>query len=590
MQAPHPTPRESDTQACESDTAACESDTTTPESGTTAHTSDTAARGSGTGAHAVARGPARVAVEVDVEAREALVQPLDAAGAPLGSVERRPLADLARLDDTGPRWVWRHHRTYRSLLAAGVRIGRAHDVELVEGLLVGVDGAFGAPHGVAAAVARLRGEPVEPDPAPEEEDERLTLFGRAAPDPAAVLADVVAVHAAQQARLAADPRLRLLAAVESAGGIVAEEMRAEGLPWRRDVHDALLTEALGARPVGWERPPRLAALAAEIEAAFGRPLNPDSHVEVLRAFARVGIELPNTRSWVVRKVDHPAVAPLLAYKDLARLHAAHGWSWLDTWVEDGRFRPEYVVGGVVSGRWASRGGGALQIPKAVRGAVRADPGHVLVSADAAQLEPRILAAMAGDTALARTAGASDLYAELAAELFGAEGARDKAKIAVLSAIYGQTSGDAGVHLALLRRRFPAAVAVVEDAARTGEEGGLVRTWLGRTCPAAQPGDEVPGRARARGRFTRNFVVQGTAAEWALILLAELRGALHRTGNPARLVFFQHDEVLLHAPEGAAAETVELIAAASDTATRTLFGATEVRVPMDAAIVESYADK
>jgi len=586
--------RESDTPARESDTPARESDTSPRESDTPARESDTSARD-------VPRGPTRFAVEVDAEDRVALVQALDPAGAPLGAPRRVPYAEVARLDAANPRWVWRHHRTYRGLLAAGVRIGRAHDVELVEGILVGVDGAFGAPHGLAAAVARLRGEPVEPDPAPEDgEDERLTLFGRSTPDPARVLADVVAVHAVQQARLAADPRLRLLAAVESAGGIVAEEMRAEGLPWRRDVHDALLTEALGARPVGWERPPRLAALAAEIEAAFGRPLNPDSHVEVLRAFARVGVELPNTRSWVIKKVDHPAVAPLLAYKDLARLHAAHGWNWLDTWVKDGRFRPEYVVGGVVSGRWASRGGGALQIPKAVRGAVRADPGHVLVSADAAQLEPRILAAMAGDTALARAAGASDLYAGLAAELFGAEpsgaesprdgAAREKAKIAVLSTIYGQTAGDAGVHLALLRRRFPAAVAVVEDAARVGEEGGLVRTWLGRTCPAARPGDEVPARARARGRFTRNFVVQGTAAEWALVLLAELRGALHRAGNPARLVFFQHDEVLLHAPEHAAEAAAALVQEASDLATRTLFGATEIRVPMPAELVQAYSDK
>ena len=44
--------------------------------------------------------------------------------------------------------------------------------------------------------------------------------------------------------------------------------------------------------------------------------------------------------------------------------------WLDAWVDNGRFRPEYVVGGVVSGRWASRGGGALQIPRQIRGVHR----------------------------------------------------------------------------------------------------------------------------------------------------------------------------------------------------------------------------
>ncbi|MCE3550081.1 bifunctional 3'-5' exonuclease/DNA polymerase [Pseudonocardia sp. RS11V-5] len=535
----------------------------------------------------------RLAVHHDAERGVALVRPLDAAGAPVGPVH---MVVPAGLDLRGQRAVWRNARTYRALLAAGVRAERAHDVELVEGLLVGADGAFGAPHGLAAAAARLAGGPVPPDEEPEDAaDEPPALFRRAEPDPTATLDSVVAVHAAQQRRLAADPRLRTLAAAESAGGIVAEEMRAEGLPWRADVHDALLTEALGPRPTGHGRPPRLAALAAEVEAAFGRPVNPDSPAELLRAFARAGFELPSTRSWVIKRVDHPAVAPLLAYKDLARLHAAHGWNWLRTWVHEGRFRPEYVVGGVVSGRWATRGGGALQIPKTVRAAVRADDGCQLVVADAAQLEPRILAAIAADAALARAGGTerdSDLYAGLAAELFGPDvpNGRAKAKLAVLSAIYGQTSGDAGAHLALLRRRFPAAVAVVEEAARAGEEGRLVRSWLGRTCPPARPGDEVPARARARGRFTRNFVVQATAAEWALVLLAELRSRLGRAGNPSRLVFFQHDEVMLHGPADAAPEAAELVQAAADSATRTLFGATPVRVPMPARVVESYAEK
>ncbi|MBN9112558.1 MAG: bifunctional 3'-5' exonuclease/DNA polymerase [Pseudonocardia sp.] len=524
-----------------------------------------------------------------------LIQRLDEADAPLGPVTPVSAAELSALDRAAPRWVWRNPRTYRTLRAAGVRVTRAHDVELVEQLLVAAAGRFGAPHGLAAASARLAGLPETPDPPPDVDDEPPGLFRSTAPAGPETVAALVAVHAAQRQTLAADPRLSLLATAESAGGIVAEEMRADGLPWDPAVHDALLTEALGPRPAGYARPARLAALAEQVDAAFGRAVNPDSPAEVLRAFARVGVELPSTRSWLLKRVDHPAVAPLLAYKELARLHTAHGWSWLATWVRNGRFRPEYVVGGVVSGRWATRGGGALQIPKAVRAAVRADPGNRLVVADAAQLEPRILAAMAGDAALARAGGReqdSDLYAGLAHELFGASApdGRAKAKLAVLSAIYGQTSGDAGVHLALLRRRFPAAVEVVEAAARAGEEGRIVRSWLGRTSPAAQPGDEQPARARARGRFTRNFVVQATAAEWALVLLAELRASLHAAGDPARLVFFQHDEVLLHGPADGAEHAAQLVQDAADTATRRLFGDTPVRIPVPGRVVTSYAEK
>ncbi|WP_281032954.1 bifunctional 3'-5' exonuclease/DNA polymerase [Nocardia brevicatena] len=301
-------------------------------------------------------------------------------------------------------------------------------------------------------------------------------------------------------------------------------------------------------------------------------------------------------------MDHPAVAPLLAYKSLYRLYTAHGWSWLEQWVHGGRFRPEYLPGGTVSGRWTTNGGGALQIPKVIRRAIRADPGWSLVVADADQMEPRILAAVSRDPGLMEVAGrGEDLYADLAVRDFG--GDRAQAKLALLGAIYGQTSGDALTRLAGLRRRYPAAVAYVDDAARAGEEGRLVRTWLGRTCPpvsVASPDREDLSRenlgeygstsaARARGRFTRNFVVQGSAADWALLVLAGLRHAISRAGLRAELVFFQHDEVMVHCPSEEATRVAEMIATAADTAGRLTFGPTPVRFPFTTAVVECYGD-
>jgi DNA polymerase family A len=538
----------------------------------------------------------RVVLDPGTVERAPRLQRLTDDGAPVGPPETLPrLAAAAALEEAeAPRWVFARASSYRRLLATGVEVGRAHDVELVEGLLVAADGHHGAPHGLAAAVARLHGRAPAPDP-PTPDDGPPALFD---PNPAAdELTDIVAVHAAQQRTLAAaGPGMRLLAAAESAGMLVAEEMTAAGLPWRADVHDRLLVDLLGPRPVLGGRPPKLAALADAITAAFGgRAVNPDSPADLLRAFHRAGHELHSTRSWELRRIDHPAVAPLLEYKELARLHAAHGWAWLRTWVDEGRFRPEYVVGGVVSGRWASRGGGALQIPRALRAAVRADPGWRLVVADAAQLEPRVLAALSGDHALAPGGDDQydDLYTALADREFG--GDRAKAKLALLSAMYGQTSGGAGVLLASLRRRFPAAMAYVENAARAGEEGRLVRSHLGRTCPPAppatgSPAPEQPAAARARGRFTRNFVVQATAAEWALVLLAELRGLLRASGSPARLVFFQHDEVLLHTPAEAAEDTVAAVRTAAATAGRRLFGESPVRFPMQARVVEGYDER
>jgi len=524
-----------------------------------------------------------------------VLAPLDGAGPP------REVPDLVAAIGQWearhtPRWVWPSTaELYPRLLDRGLRVERCYDMELAEALLLGVEGHWGEPRSLASAAARLHGEPVPPDPPPRSAgDAQDALFSVEAPPPA--LSTLLQVYEHQRARCAAAPqpgRLNTLIAAESAGALLAAEMGHVGLPWRADVHRALLLDLLG-EPSPMGGPPRkLVELADRINEAFGSTtrVHPDSPAEVLRAFERLGITLANTRAWELRRIDHPVVPILIEYKELSRIWSAHGWAWLDQWVKHGRFRPEYIPGGVVSGRWATRGGGALQIPKVVRKAVVADPGWTFVVADAGQLEPRVLAAVSGDQRLAEAASAGDLYAALAAEAFG--GDRARAKVALLGAMYGQTGGQAVPALAALRRFYPAAWDHVEQAARTGETGGLVHTWLGRTCPPASvtfisSGYEEGGsRSRARGRFTRNFVIQGTAAEWALVLLARLRSAL--AGSAAQLVFFQHDEVVVHCPAGEAPAVSAAVHEASDEARRLLFGDTKVRFPLDVSIVDCYAD-
>ncbi|GAB3454430.1 bifunctional 3'-5' exonuclease/DNA polymerase [Streptomonospora sediminis] len=508
------------------------------------------------------------------------------------------------LDDTA--------QIYPALLDRGVRMSRCHDTTLVEALLLGYHGRFGEPHSLGAAWARLHGREVPADPAPaggEGADPQPTLFepdrSTLPPDadPIEALTEVYTDHQRRIAELPHPGRFALLAAVESAGALGAAEMAHAGVPWRADIHDAVLTEQLGPRPPAGTRPPVLADLAARICEAFGRTVNPDSPSQLLRAFEAIGHPVPSTRSWVLERVDHPVVPLLLRYKELARLHSAHGWAWLDNWVSRGRFRTDYVVGGVVSGRWATRGGGALQIPKVVRRAVVADPDWTLVCADAGQLEPRILAAVSGDSGLAAAGGSDDLYASLA-DSFG--GDRQRAKIALLAAMYGQTSGDAAQLLPRMRQSYPRAVEYVDSAARDGEEGRLVRSWLGRTCPppawgsasglfggagehTAAPSERA---ARERGRFTRNFVIQATAAEWALVLMAAVRRGLAELDTAhgrAQMVFFQHDELLLHVPRSLAQPAADTLRAAADEAAAMMFGDTPVRFPLDIAIVDRYSD-
>lgn len=541
------------------------------------------------------------------------VDPAAEPGTAPEAVEADGLPDFVREREAGedrPRWVWNDTRAcYPALLAAGVRVERCVDLRLSHAILR--HSALSASSRLAAAPAGPWDAPIDVDPEPAPAATALFDLDHREPD---APPSAAAEFAAQQEAVAgsADPRrLRLLLAAESAGALIAAEMRFAGLPYSAERHDRLLSDLLGPRP-GYGRPVVLEELAAAIRGSLDAPdLNPDSPPDLLKALQRAGLMATSTRSWELKRIEHPVIEPLLQYKKLSRLLSANGWSWLDAWVHDGRFRPDYLPGGVVTGRWATRGGGALQLPRQVRGAVVADRGWKLVVADAAQLEPRILTGLAGDQAMAAAGRGKDLYAGIVAT--GAVEERAQAKVAMLGAMYGATTGESGRLMPRLSRAFPKAVRLVEEAARAGERGEVVTSRLGRSSP--RPGgswqatqaaassaestasDERRARSQARdwGRFTRNFVVQASAAEWALCWMADLRNRLTALapGRPLtespHLVYFLHDEVIVHAPDELATAAAEAVVASAAQAGRLLFGSFPVEFPVTAAIVDSYAE-
>ena len=510
-----------------------------------------------------------------------------------------------------PRWVWDDTRAwYPPLLAAGVRVERCVDLRLCHTILRNSTLTAGSPLATAdPGPWDVLADPIEPVVPVHT---ALFDFDDPEPSPAAPARSVRTEFEAQENAVvrSVDPRrLRLLLAAESAGALIGVELQHAGLPYSTARHDELLSDLLGPRP-SYGRPPVLEQLVREIRDHLDAPdLNPDSPPDLLKALQRAGIMATSTRSWELKRVEHPVIDPLLRYKKLSRLLTANGWTWLDAWVHDGRFRPDYVPGGVVTGRWATRGGGALQLPKQVRAAVVADPGWKLVVADAAQLEPRVLTGLSADQAMAAAGRGKDLYEGIVAS--GAVEERAHAKVAMLGAMYGATSGESGRLMPRLQRAFPRAVRLVEEAARAGERGEKVTSRLGRSSPlpgrqwavaqsaafAAESTDADERRARtlARdwGRFTRNFVVQASAAEWALCWMAELRNRLTALAPDAalteapHLVYFLHDEVIVHTPAALADAVADAVRASAAQAGRLLFGGFPVEFPVTAAIVDDY---
>ena len=58
---------------------------------------------------------------------------------------------------------------------------------------------------------------------------------------------------------------------------------------------------------------------------------------------------------------------------------------------------------------------------------------------------------------------------------------------------------------------------------------------------------------------------------------------------AVLVFFQHDEVIVHCPEAMAGAVADAVGSAAAEAGQLVFGPTPVRFPVTTAVVTSYAD-
>ena len=471
----------------------------------------------------------------------------------------RPAAEVVReLEALAPRWTWWSAReTAAPLVAAGVRVRACWDLGAVGRLVHGLrrdDAAavWAAAHGLPEPEA-LRGGAdlfdVDADGplAPDGQLSRGWVRGAWADDPVRWAELAVRLQVAQEriVRDLPDPRpdarstpLAVLNAWgESAAALLAVELEHDGLPLDRAVAGELLVRVLGPPPVDLaDEAARRAARDAEVLRLFpGPPVDLRSPLQVRDLLARAGFTLPDTRSWRLEPhaATSPAVAALLAWRRAERFSTTSGWSWLERHVgPDGRLRGEWRAADGASGRMTASAG-LHNLPAELRPAVRAEPGHVLVRADLGQVEPRVLAVVSGDDALAAAAREDDLYAPVAAAL---RCDRPTAKVAVLAAMYGATSGTAAAALKGLDRAYPRAMAHLRAAERAGVEGTDLRTWGGRLL-------RLPGGGS--GRFARNAVVQGAAAELFKAWAATVRDGLAPVGG--RIVLCLHDELLLHVP-------------------------------------------
>ena len=527
-----------------------------------------------------------------------------------------PFGVVAEIEaELRPRWVMWSGETAFALIAAGVRVATSWDIAAVHRLLFG-----GWQADPARVWALTRGLPLASLPAEIPVDlfhqgddtaaDAVTDAGYLHPswvsggwarnvDGLAQWASLAATVAREQQRLLANPevspRSMLTARSESTIELLCAELAADGLPLRRAMAEETIASIIGPRPrneveAEQGRRDRDATVLRHVPNAADLDLRSPGQVKSL--LRRAGIEVPDTRAWRLREMQdaHPVVGALLQWRKAERVATTYGYAWLDQNVAaDGRLRGSWSGCDGAAGRMTASAG-LHNMPADMRGGVVAEPGHVFVRADLGQIEPRVLAVVSGDNALAAATQDDDLYAPIATQL-GVD--RATAKVAVLGAMYGQSTGRGAQVAGRLEATYPVAMRYLREADRAAQGSRSLRTYGGRLVNVGSTNaHEVSERdhrriAAARGRYGRNAMVQGAAAElfklWAVVVRARAAAL------DARIVLCLHDELLVHVPEARGESAAKLVLDALDEAVHRWAPGGTVRFVAEVSVITRWSD-
>jgi DNA polymerase I len=375
---------------------------------------------------------------------------------------------------------------------------------------------------------------------------------------------------------------------ESTVELLCAELSVDGLPMDLDAAEQVLAGFIGPRPRGDAEAAAMRAARDGVvlrHAPAGVTADLRSPVQVRSLLAAAGVEVPDTRAWRLEefKDSSPLVAALLEWRKAERIATTYGYGWLDENLgPDGRLRGAWTGSDGAAGRMTASNG-LHNMPAAIRRAVIAARGHLFVRADLGQIEPRVLAAVSGDPALALATQADDMYLPVATEL-GVD--RPTAKVAMIAAMYGQTTGHGGVAGRRMRAAYPVAMGYLDSADRAARAGRDLRTYGGRLVRMTG-GIASPARTAARGRYGRNALVQGAAAElfkmWAVTVRAR------RPALGAQIVLCLHDELLVHVAEEHADAAAALVGDCLAETARRWAPRGDVRFLAETSVVRCWAD-
>jgi hypothetical protein len=232
---------------------------------------------------------------------------------------------------------------------------------------------------------------------------------------------------------------------------------------------------------------------------------------------------------------------------------------------DGRARPTVYTLGADTGRMSCVRPNLQQVPRegGYRACITADPGELLVSADFASVEIRVMAALSGDPTLRQLLlDGTDLHGLIAAEAFGPEWTkadRYMVKRGVFGWAYGGSIPTLARQVGTSETTMAAVVDILAAIAPTyvrWSESVKAAVKAGQTQFPAYSGRVIHLPAR-QPHAAPNYCIQGTARELLVDALVRLSGT--RWGTATLLPV--HDEIVMAVPAADAPQALaDLVAA------------------------------
>lgn len=276
---------------------------------------------------------------------------------------------------------------------------------------------------------------------------------------------------------------------------------------------------------------------------------------------------------------HPIVPLILEYREAAKLLSTYIAPLPELAGADGRIHTTFTQDVTATGRLSSVNPNLQNIPvrtqegRRIREGFVAGPGKRLVSADYAQFELRLAAAMAGDEALIADFNSGiDIHTKTAADVFGvsmeqvSKRQRRAAKVINFGVLYGMSakglSEAAGMSVAEAKKFIEDYFAVrtpirdyLDRVLKQARERGFVETYFGRRRPTPDVKSTNFMVRAAAERAAQNMPIQGTEADLMKKAMMKVDEALP---DGARMILQIHDSLVVECDEALVAEVSEIL--------------------------------